>query len=115
MKKALAAMLFMLVAALPVAAHARVFFGFGFGFAPFPSYYPPPYYYAPAYYPPPYYAAPAYVAPTAAAPATTAVAPSTSASRKCRTFRGDATMDGSRQAFYGTACLQADGKWHIVP
>lgn len=33
----------------------------------------------------------------------------------CRQFNGDATIDASGQPFYGTACLQGDGRWHIVP
>lgn len=69
-----------------------------------PAYYPPPppvYYYPPSrpvYYAPP---APAYVTP----------APPSS---NCREFRGDATIDANGGPFYGTACLGADGRWHIV-
>jgi hypothetical protein len=77
--------------------HARFFFGFD-AFPPYyPYYYPPPAYYYP---PPAYYAPPVYAAP---APA-----------QNCRQFNGDASMDASGAPFYGTACLQADGRWHIV-
>ena len=113
MAKTVAALLLLMIAALPGAAQARVFIGFGF---PFPFFYPAPYYYPPAYYypPPAYYYPPAAPAPAAVAPTTAAPAAGTTA-RNCKTFRGNATMDGSRQPFYGTACLEADGKWHIVP
>jgi hypothetical protein len=33
----------------------------------------------------------------------------------CRTFNGDAIVNDTGEPFYGTACLQADGQWHIVP
>jgi hypothetical protein len=84
--------------------HSRVYFSFGFGpfFAPYPYpyyYYPPPVYYAP---PPVYYVpAPTVVQVPAAKP-------------YCRVFRGDATIDANGRPFYGTACLQPDGKWYIV-
>ena len=42
------------------------------------------------------------------------VAPPPPTQPYCRKFLGDATIDGSNQPFYGTACLQPDGKWHIV-
>ena len=60
---------------------------------------PPPADYAP---PPVYYAPPpaAYYAPPQP--------------RNCQTFNGDASIDASGAPFYGTACLQADGRWHIV-
>jgi len=32
----------------------------------------------------------------------------------CRQFRGDATVDANGRRFFGTACLEADGRWHIV-
>ena len=32
----------------------------------------------------------------------------------CRTFQGDALIAGTSQPFYGSACLQPDGQWHIV-
>jgi hypothetical protein len=111
MIKALAALLFLLVAALPGTAQAGVFVSFGFPFFPFfpAPYYPPPaYYYPPA---PPYYYPSAQAAP-AAAPA--AVTPSATTGN-CKTFKGNATIDGSHQPFYGTACLGADRKWHIQP
>ena len=74
------------------------------GYPQAPGYYPPP----PGYYPPPpayYYPPPAayYAPPAAAAPAP-----------RCRTYNGDASLDDSGQPFYGTACLEADGRWHIV-
>jgi len=105
-----AVLLLALTASLPAAAHghghggSRLFLGFNF--APVPYYYGPPAYYypPPVYYAPPpayYYPPAAYVVP-AAPPA------------NCRTYRGDATVDGSGQPFFGTACLQADGRWHIV-
>ena len=97
-------------ASAPASAHTRVFFGFGFGpvYAPPPYYYPPP----PAYYYPPvpaYYVAPP---PVVYSPAPTVQAPPSSG--YCREYRGNATIDGNNQPFYGTACLQPDGKWHIV-
>jgi hypothetical protein len=122
----IAALTIALVAALPGAANARVFVGVGIG-VPGPFYYGPPVYYAPppvyyapppAYYPPPappvYYAPPAppaYYTPNPV-PAPTAAAPQPSGN--CRQYNGDATIDGQNQPFYGTACLQADGKWHIM-
>lgn len=116
----LAVLLLVLVASAP--AHARVFVSLGFPFFPFygPAYYYPPpaypYYYPPSYYYPPqqgYYAPDAYAqsAPQSA-PAET-VSPSTS-SRNCRTFHGDATIDASGQPFHGRACLESDGRWHVI-
>jgi hypothetical protein len=32
----------------------------------------------------------------------------------CREYQGDAIVNGTNQPFYGTACLEADGQWHIV-
>lgn len=110
MPKAIAALFLLLTVVVPGAAQARVFLSFGFPFFPFypaPYYYPPPAYYPPppAYYPPPY--APAQAAPAAATPS--------ASSGNCKTFKGNATIDSSHQTFYGTACLGADGKWHIQP
>jgi surface antigen len=45
------------------------------------------------------------------APADTASPPS---SRNCRTYKGDAIIDSSRRPFYGRACLESDGHWHVV-
>ena len=95
-----------LVAAAPAeAGGTHVFLGFNF-YAPAPWYYAPPpvYYVAPP--PPVYYPAPVpyYAPPPAYAPAPL-----------CRRYNGDATIDASGQPFYGTACLEADGHWHIVP
>jgi hypothetical protein len=112
---------------LPAAAQARVFVGVGIGvplYAPYPAYYYP----APAvYYPPPavvYAPSPAavYAPPTPAVAPTPVAAPAVAAppaaaqppAGNCRQYRGDATIDGVNQPFYGTACLQGDGKWHVV-
>jgi hypothetical protein len=78
--------------------HGRVFLGFG----PFWPYYDPFFYPYPAYYGAPYYSAP-YGAPATISP-----------QANCIKFNGDATNDQTGQPFYGTACMQADGKWHIV-
>jgi hypothetical protein len=43
-------------------------------------------------------------------PATVAPAPQ----QTCREYQGDAIIDGSNEPFYGTACLEPDGQWHIV-
>lgn len=60
---------------------------------------------APVYpYPPPVTVAPRPIAP-----------PQISVAPYCREYRGDAIIDGTTQRFYGTACLQPDGAWHIVP
>jgi len=85
--------------------HGGVFFGVG----PFWPYYDPFFYPYPAYYGPPYYPYYPYPAPYAA-PAPITVAPQAN----CVRFNGDATNDQTGQPFYGTACMQADGKWHIV-
>jgi hypothetical protein len=37
-----------------------------------------------------------------------------SGGQNCREFQGDAIIDGSTQKFFGTACRQPDGRWHIV-
>ena len=81
--------------------HGRVLLGFG-SFGPFWPYYDPFYYPYPAYYGPPYYRVP-YGAPATISP-----------QANCIQFNGDATNDQTGQPFYGTACMQADGKWHIV-
>jgi hypothetical protein len=63
------------------------------------------------------YGYPGYAPPQTAAvapPPTGTVAPSPSTSHDCRTFHGDAIIDGSQQSYYGTACREADGRWHIV-
>lgn len=113
------------VGVLPAAAQARVFVGVRLGgpvYGPAyygPAYYPA-YYPAPVYYPPPavvYAPQPVVVAPTpvAVTPAPAAApAPTPAAASNCRQYQGNATVDGQNQPFYGTACLQADGKWHIV-
>jgi len=99
-----------LAVGVPAAAQARVFVGVGIGVPVYRPYRP---YYAPVYYPPPavVYAPPVVVAPPqVAVPAVTAPAPT----GYCRQYRGDATVDGAGQPFYGTACLQPDGRWHIA-
>ena len=109
---------------VPAMARTRVFLGVGVGapmYAPPPVYYypPPPVYYAPppvVYAPPPptvVYAPPPPALPAPATPTATP-APPPAQTGNCREYRGDATIDGKSQPFYGTACLQPDGKWHIV-
>jgi len=61
------------------------------------------------YYDPYYYDTPGawtYVAPS---PIYAAPLPG-----QCRTFQGNALVAGSNQPFYGQACLQPDGQWHIA-
>jgi hypothetical protein len=97
----LAALPLLVAASHSAEARGRVFLGFNFGV---PVYGPPPAYYYPPpayYYPPP----PAYYVPPA---------PTATPAPSCRTFNGDASVDESGQPFYGTACLQPDGRWHIV-
>jgi len=100
-----------LAVGVPAAAQARVVVGVGIGVPVYRPYYP---YYAPVYYPPPavVYAPPPVVVapPQVAVPSVAGPAPS----GYCRQYRGDATVDGASQPFYGTACLQPDGRWHIV-
>lgn len=112
MNKFLKTLLFFAIAlalALPGVAQARshVFLGFNFGAPAY--YYPPPVYYAP---PPVYYAPPPPVV-IYQPPAPVYAAPAPTVSSNCRTFNGDATIDASGQPFYGTACLESDGRWHI--
>jgi hypothetical protein len=99
---------------LPAIAEARVNVDIGIG-VPGPRY--RPHYYAPHYYVPPpvyYYPPPAVVyAPPPPIVYTPAPPPAT-AQANCHTYNGDATLDGRGTPFYGTACLQPDGKWHIV-
>ena len=83
--------------------HGGLFLGFG----PFWPYYDPFFYPYPAYYGPPYY--PYYPAPYAV-PAPPTISPQAN----CVRFNGDATNDQTGRPFYGTACMQADGKWHMV-
>ena len=56
-----------------------------------------------------------YPAPLAVVPAPVVVQPQVAAAPYCREYQGDAIIDGTNQRFYGTACLQPDGAWHIVP
>ena len=61
------------------------------------------------------YSAPVYRAPVYLAPPPVAYYPPTvSPTGPCRSFNGDASIDGSGRPFYGRACLLADGRWHIV-
>jgi hypothetical protein len=100
-------------------ASAHVFFSVG---VPFPFVYPapvyvapPPVYYAPppAYGPPPapayYQEAPAPVAPPAGADY---IAPN---GQTCREYQTTIQVNGVLQRGYGTACLGADGIWHVTP
>lgn len=71
------------------------------------------FYPAPVYpYPDPY-SLQVVVAPPLGAPPTVTPAPPAQAPY-CREYHGDAIINGSNQPFYGTACLEADGAWHIV-
>jgi hypothetical protein len=91
----------------PAAAHSHSRFVFGFNLGPPCCYWGPPRYYAPAYYyPPPV----AYVPP----PPVYYAPPPPPAGPVCRDYHGDATIDGQGTPFYGRACLEADGRWHIV-
>jgi hypothetical protein len=126
----LAVLLFALTLSVP--AHARVFVSLGFPFFPYyygpaysypPAYYPPPYYYPPqqgyyppqqGYYPPQQGYAPDSYAPQSAPPSYPAQTVSPAAARNCRDYRGDATIDSSGRPFHGRACLESDGKWHVV-
>ena len=68
------------------------------------------FYPAPVYpYPNPY-ALPMVVAP----PAPPVAAAPPPAAPYCREYHGNAIINGSNQPFYGTACLEQDGAWHIV-
>jgi hypothetical protein len=114
----LAVLLLALVASGPAIATGFVSFSFPLSlFFPFwgPAYYPPAYNYPPpSYYPPQqgYYAPNGYAQNV---PQNVPSSPvSASASKNCRTYRGDATIDSSGKAFYGRACLEADGRWHVV-
>lgn len=105
-------------ASQPASARTRVVVGVGIGgpvYGPPPVYYypPPPVYYPPVVYapaPPPVVYTPA---PPPPAPVAAPAAPPPQTGN-CREYRGDATIDGRNQPFYGTACLQPDGRWHIV-
>ena len=68
------------------------------------------------YYPAPIYPYPAPVAVySGPAPAPVPMQPQNSPAPYCREYQGDAIVNGTNQRFYGTACLQPDGAWHIVP
>jgi len=101
----------MAVGSVPAQARTHVFLGFNF-YAPAPWYYAPPrvYYVAPP--PPVYYPLPPPTAFSYPPPVTYAPAPAPAPFG--REYSGDATIDGSGQPFYGAACLEADGRWHIL-
>jgi hypothetical protein len=67
-----------------------------------------------------FYPAPVYpypdpaVLPAIAAPPATVVTPAPAVQQQCREYQGDAIINDSKQPFYGTACLEPDGQWHIV-
>lgn len=98
--------------------NTRFFFSFNSGY--------PRYYYYPYYAPPPVvyttprviYAPPTVVtyAPPASLPAEqTSPTYTDDQGRFCREFQSTAIIDGEEQATYGTACLQPDGAWRVVP
>lgn len=122
----LAIFLVALAAGLPAVAQARVSVDVGIGPRFGPHYYAPryyaPHYYAPHYYIPPpvyYYPPPVVYAPPPPVvytppPVVVQSPPAAAAGAQCREYHGNATIDRRAQPFYGTACLQPDGKWHIV-
>lgn len=86
---------------------------------PPPVYYPPPGYHPPphgyGYAPPVRYAPPPYprggyldAVPTS--PVFTGPGGAT-----CREFQSTALIGGRQEPIFGTACLQADGSWKVVP
>ncbi|MDX2027071.1 MAG: hypothetical protein SFW62_00365 [Alphaproteobacteria bacterium] len=95
---------------------------FSFGFS---NYYPRPYYGYPYYAPPPvvYATPPVVYAPPTAITYEPAPMPADQTSptytddegRNCREFQSTAIIDGDEQPTYGTACLQPDGSWRVVP
>jgi hypothetical protein len=52
--------------------------------------------------------------PAIAAPTPATVVPAPAPSQTCREYHGDAIINDTNQPFYGTACLESDGQWHIV-
>jgi len=103
MRRLVLALLVSVAASSPAAAH-RTSFGFHFLLWPAPIYYypPPPVYYYPA--PPVYYV-----------PAPTRYYVRRAYARTyCREFQGNAIIDDTGGPFFGTACLEPDGRWHIV-
>ena len=96
-------------AGTPASARTHVVLGVGVGV---PVYAPPPVYYSPppmVYVPPP-----PVVVYSPPAPVMVRPAPPPPQTGNCRLYRGDATIDGQNRPFFGTACLQPDGKWHVV-
>lgn len=75
--------------------HGGGFHHFHHGFHHFHGGFFRPFWFGPTYWPPPYYSVPA--------------------PGQCRVFQGDALIAGTNQPFFGTACWQPDGMWHIVP
>jgi hypothetical protein len=124
MLRFLAVLLLALAIGAPASADSRTYISVGtvYGsgphyrhhdYRPYPRHYyygpPPVVYYVPAprvYYPPP--------PPVVYVPAPAVVMPSAPPQAYCRGFQGDATFDESGRPFYGTACLEPDGRWHIV-
>jgi hypothetical protein len=138
MRRYIAAVLALVAAALvalPAAADgwhrgSRTSFSFYYGAPlyhrhyygpPVVMYAPPPvvvYRAAPGYYAPPpatfYTPPPAYAqAPVDAMPASPVY--TDSYGRQCREFQSTVTVGGAPQPSFGTACLQPDGSWRIVP
>ena len=116
----LAVLILALAVSAPADAGSRFFFGFGFPlwgwgwpyyypyYAPAPVYYtPPPVYYAPE---PVYYSSYSTYDAFFDRPVYTEPRPRVN----CRRFSGDGIDDDTGQPFYGVACMQADGRWHIV-
>jgi hypothetical protein len=120
------------------ASAAHVFVGVAAGYPGIYNYPPygygyyghPVYYYPGAYYYPSYYVASSPTVVYQPAPQVTYVAPSSSSSvsasqtsetytddqgRTCREYRSSSTINGQVQSTYGTACLQPDGSWRVVP
>jgi hypothetical protein len=67
------------------------------------------------FYPAPVYPYPdPYALPVIAPPPPALVVVAPAPQQQCREYQGDAIINGSNQPFYGTACLEPDGQWHIV-
>jgi surface antigen len=70
---------------------------------------------APVYYPATYSYQPTYVAPPEPPPAPATYTYAGNNGSYCREFSQQVTVGGRVQESYGTACLQPDGSWRIVP
>lgn len=106
-------------ASLPASAHgSHVSVGIYAGYPAYPAYpaYYPYHHYRPYWGPRVVYTAPVVYAPPPPVYYSPAPAPTVtpSATQQCRKYNGDATIDGSGDPFYGTACVFTDGRWHIV-